>query len=372
MEDNSGTELVASLRKNATRFGVVFVHCGAAHRPLFEDLMGAGDHKMNVRDILDGEDIPAGIIVIDGMESLASSDRQDMPRLRQIVHDAADSGSAIILISRYPKIRYEQVPGSTLLLDARKFTLPLGVFLPSVDDSSGVWPACQGGAASAREVSQAIFTELGLEIAATLDCTIFESFLDRAEMISLLREKEIEALEGGGLIQRVDRQYQWAIPNRFGEIRDALADTLAGAIDPQRELAALFSELWSLERMIRNSIRRALLEAHGGKWARKGLHGNLPDLVLTRAKEDVYPGAKSLGEIRDPLEWLTLGELLEVRKSSGVGELGVESVVWDKFHREVGPVRNRVSHMRLIRPGDLDQVRKWRANLMRKLDPQSH
>lgn len=356
-----------AVTRDARRYGLIFVQLGAAHEPMRGTLEGVGDRCQSVSHLLQADSVEPGLIVISDLENASSIHGAEMSKLRALVLDGMDKGGRFVLLSRHPKSRYERVPGSSLLLDARTTLLPIGSVGDADDDSAGVWPACHGGAASVESVALQVFDELGLDVLAALDHVLFESFLDRDSMIDSLSERETEALYGAGLLRRMDGHFEWAIPNRFGEVSNALSLALGATVKPQEELAVLFAELWSLERMLRCHLRGKLEEKLGQAWRATCLHGNLGTKVLGRAREDVYAGAKSLRELRDPLEWLSLGELLEVREKSEVGDLGVEGVVWEKFQREVGPIRNRVSHMRVLRSGDLDAVRQWRAIFDRKL-----
>jgi len=82
-----------------------------------------------------------------------------------------------------------------------------------------------------------------------------------------------------------------------------------------------------------------------------------------------YPGVKKVGLIRDPLEWLTLGELLALRaEKKQVGDLGLDALTWRRLEVDVMPIRNQISHMRLTKPGDISTLKNWDAVLKRRLN----
>ncbi len=118
--------------------------------------------------------------------------------------------------------------------------------------------------------------------------------------------------------------------------------------------------------MIRRKVRSAAIEQFGARWRAQVVGGDLPNKILERARGEAYPGAVSLKEIRDPLEWLTLGELLEVATHGFMG-LGLDSVVWRKFAQDVLPARNRLTHMRLARRGDRELIGMWAVQVRKRL-----
>lgn len=95
------------------------------------------------------------------------------------------------------------------------------------------------------------------------------------------------------------------------------------------------------------------------------MHGDLEAKVLERARNDNSPDASSVSDLRDPLEWLSLGELLKVVEKSGF--IGADALFWRRFGADVIPIRNRLSHMRLIRKGDRETALAWDSRIRRTL-----
>jgi len=77
-------------------------------------------------------------------------------------------------------------------------------------------------------------------------------------------------------------------------------------------------------------------------------------------------GARTINEIRNPLEWLSLGELLELVERPPCDGLGLTAVEWRRFKQDVLPVRNRLSHMRLLKRGDKEVAQQWLTILRRR------
>jgi hypothetical protein len=132
----------------------------------------------------------------------------------------------------------------------------------------------------------------------------------------------------GSIDRRRNGEPRWSMPRRFGEMKEALSDVLAQCTETQTSVTEAFRSLWALERSIRQTIRTRAKTSWGPSWRQRVLSGDLPDKVLERAGVAAYAAAKSIREIRDPLEWLSLGELLDTRSSRPeIGDLGVEKAI---------------------------------------------
>jgi hypothetical protein len=86
---------------------------------------------------------------------------------------------------------------------------------------------------------------------------------------------------------------------------------------------------------------------------------------LELSRRDSVPAAVNVEDVRSPLDWLTLSDLLAVARESAASSptsrvCGYSAEDWAKLDREIVPIRNRVAHMRLARQGDLDTVRRCR------------
>ncbi|ALV40066.1 hypothetical protein AU252_01870 [Pseudarthrobacter sulfonivorans] len=87
--------------------------------------------------------------------------------------------------------------------------------------------------------------------------------------------------------------------------------------------------------------------------------GGLQPEILRRAQLDTNVTAKSVTDLRDPLEWLTLGELMDLVRSEKFNNLGIEAAIWRKFQEQVVPVRNRLAHVRMLKSEDAEVVSMW-------------
>lgn len=71
-----------------------------------------------------------------------------------------------------------------------------------------------------------------------------------------------------------------------------------------------------------------------------------------RARESAYLATTSIVQIRDPLEWLSLGELFQLCDMQSIGNLGLDPAIWRNFSAQVVPIRNRTAHMRNLHQGN--------------------
>lgn len=364
-----------SVRKTMRRYGLVFVQCGAIFDPLRHLLISEIGTVVTVSELLSRESVEPDRLVVEGLEVFAASnpDGYTLGQVRERVIDELDRGSRVCLVSRSPRAAFPPVAGSSVFEDATFHALP--VLAPSEcsaeaqEDPAWKWPAITLSEEPVDIVAllRASLRELGVGLLAVMDQAIFEAQLRGKEGLEFLNPREIEGLRGAGLvILDAANAPTFAVSKRVGELADALADVLADVTSAHETLPALAADLWLIERTIRRKVRSAAIEKFGLKWRAQVLGGDLPDKVLERSRGEAYPGAVSVKEIRDPLEWLTLGELLEV-VTQGFGGLGLEAVVWRKFSQDVLPARNRLSHMRLAKRGDRELVGMWAAQVRKRL-----
>lgn len=363
------THWLADLRARADRHSLVFLQLGAAFEP-FRDSLSAGAFELeSLTDYANDKSPRVGPIAILDVEMAGmSAPPVTMSVVRDRVNADIENGAKIVLVSRWPRIAFPDVPGSSILEDARFMHGPLLESSAATENPSHILPACRERGRDLTELLCEALTEVGIEVCASLDRALFESMLISGdEALSVLSAREFEALEGAGIARVVDQNRAWSVNQRLRELRESLAATLAAHVATPRDLHSAVEGLWTIERSVRRAVRARAVEHWGAKWRQQVLNGDLGDRVLVRATESAYAAAKSLAELRDPLEWLTLGELLGIRERPEIGDLGVESYLWKQFAATILPIRNRLTHMRLLQPQDSTEVNKWRRVLDRKL-----
>ncbi|MCY4725925.1 hypothetical protein NYO98_06520 [Nocardioides sp. STR2] len=370
MNDDLGQHadaMVSALQERLRRHKLVFVQHGAVFEGLTPAIWArSGADVVDVADIATVSVRPQ--LHVSGLERYAA-DRPVGPTLgevRQIVSALLGDGVEVCLWSTAPRVAFVPVPGSSLIDDASPFFLEL---LPVMDENpETIYPAVRHGGLLPA-VYRSALDQLGVAVLASLDRAIYDAQLDRESLFEMLDPREVEALRGAGLAKCCEGDpYQLSAPMRFSELRDQLAATLAAQLAPQPELSDISKDLWTIERSIRLALRTAAETEFGPKWRSGVLHGDLSKKVLDRAMLDGFVSAKSVKELRDPIEWLTLGELIEVVTSAKFDNLGLLPIFWTKFAQDVVPVRNRLSHMRHFKHVDRGVVRMWVSQIARVLN----
>ena len=367
MTRDEAAELVAK----AKLFHLVLAPVGKAFSNLSQSFLETCDVVCSLEEILEVEPLPKrSVVAVVGIEAAdhgMSEDRNPLGPLRERVTQMMEDECSVILLSRYPKLRFPIVPGSSLLDDARQYHPGMR----STSESGHRLNALPAWDADSNELDflTELVGELGTPLVARMDQVLFESVLNPTESLSILSAPERDALWFAGLIQPFEDGFAWSIPLALGDLKDAIANCLAATMEPPGDLSRSYEWLWRIERRIRAALRARAVALWGSGWKESLLNASLRKEAIGRASEVAYPGIKKLNPIRDPLEWLTLGELLALREEkTALGDLGMSSIYWRRLRDELGPIRNQISHMRLTRPGDLMKLKEWDAILARMLD----
>lgn len=358
------SDWVKQIHRKAKQLSVVFLQVGISNEParralLASDLtvLGVGDYMESKRGDVDGT------LVIDGMEKFVNPAADvSLGALRERVFGDVEDGTRVILLSRAPRIAFPAVVGSSLLDDASFAHAPV-----LKCQGAEQFPTCAEDGANPAEVLHHTLRELGSELCASLDRVIYENSLIGEMALTTLNARELEALDGAGITARTGTLREWNFPKYLMPLKNALDVALADDVVPQHHLAEVSAGLWKIERIIRREIRRRAITAWDQQWRQQCLKGDLPGKVLERATEAAYLGATSIKQLRDPLEWLSLGELLQIKDRTEIGDLGLNTALWRNFSAQIMPIRNRLAHMRALRPEDAAEVVKWQRVLELRL-----
>lgn len=351
-------EWLHDLGQRARRYKIVFLQLGAGFvetRKRFGDVF---ENRLTISEYLQRDDTPdPSLYVINRFEDAATSKIALLGKLREKVHTDVDCGHIVVLLSRIPKNAFPSVPGSDLLADARQVFAPVN--LSEVALYSQAEPP-------AHELMNCL-DELGSDTIQALSLALWEHALSPNEALQHIRPTDLESLRGAGFVSISGESVSWTVDKSWKNFREAVALVSARYVEGATSLASAFSDLWLIERTIRNVIRGALVEKHGSGWRSNCLQAALSVEVVERARRDAQPGAKSIKDLRDPLEWLSMSELLDLRETGKLGNLGLETFLWTKFRESIVPIRNRAAHMRLISAEDALTVSKWRKIVVRTL-----
>lgn len=356
------------ISKSLSRHRLVFVQLGAAFDPLRDGICAQLKGQcvsIDQRSEWNQRSSSYGTLIVTDLERCVETAGDVLGEVRAILFSLLDDGKAVCLLSRAPRLSYRPVPGSSVLEDAALVTLPLLAMSeiqcgPGEYPSQGwPWPSVSFGAPFGTETYEAVLSEVGQGIVAALDHALFEVDPKGMDGLEFLAARELEGLRGCGIVA-IDEggRPSLALPKEAKSLREALAAHVSETVAPASSLAEVTRALWYIERKIRQALRAAAIAKHSGGW-RASAVGGLQAEILRRAQLDTNVTAKSVTDLRDPLEWLTLGELMDIVRSEKFNNLGIEAAIWRKFQEQVVPVRNRLAHVRMLKSEDAEVVSMW-------------
>jgi hypothetical protein len=322
------------------------------------------DNVVEVEQYLADESQAGSMRLVDGVESLIDSAHTSLGRLRERVNRDRDNQVRVVLLSRRPRVAYPDVPGSSVLRDAKVMPPPRY----GADDDHEVefgFEATEAGTPAEVVLAQAI-RELGEAACAGLDALVYEDGEVVRELKSL-DEPLQDALQSSGLVELTEGVLSWTLVDPWARVQKALADVIAGMRVPQADLAPAVSQCWAIERLVKHALRARARVLWADEWTFKLLDAEVRKSSFLRAGEGAYAGAEAFEELRDPLEWLTLTETLSVRMTSGVGTLGLSEPMWKKLASELLPVKDRIDRSQLLRKHDAATAHRWLALLSERL-----
>jgi hypothetical protein len=359
------------IKQAAIRFRLTYVQLGFAFEPIRENIIaGAGVTQVKTRDLMAGGYEPSEhkcLIVTDLEQSVLRTGQVSLGGLREEVIRRVDAGQIICFVSRAPRYAYAAIPGSSLLEDSAFVAIPLLSAEESERDTGPRWARSWRLPCIALDAEpdvpallRALLQELGPGILAALDHALFEIDPKSTSGLAYLDPRELEALRCAGLIMRDEGADHWilVVSEYVRELKDALGDLMSAATGPPLELRSVAEGLWFVERALRAEVRSLAVKTWGNAWRDSVLGGLAPE-VLRRAQLDSAIASTTIGQLRDPLEWLTLGELIDIAQSEKFGGLGKSPVLWRKLQEQLVPIRNRLAHVRMLKGTDEEIVATW-------------
>ncbi|MDR6200162.1 hypothetical protein QE374_002071 [Microbacterium sp. SORGH_AS428] len=357
-----------SIAKKAAVSGIVFLQLGSAYLANAETLEREGFTLVDVDAYLDGDEVDAHRLVLTNMDVLATvSGAARLGRLRAKVHNDAATGRQFVLHSRAPRLIYASL-GSALINDAVFATGPSRESWTTDPDDARVFEAELDTARPARSVLRETLWELGPSICARLDRIIFESG-DPQVGTEGMDATELEALKGAGLL---DGTGGWRVTDLASFFRRELTDVLDAGHHRVDHLGEMVADFAALTSVLRRTIRAAARARWGALWAEELLPELLLGEVVRRASKEIVPMAESPTDIRDVLGWMSLRELLAVRKRCELGGLGMTDGMWRAVDRELSGIEDRLRFFGHVTVQDKAQVRKWGAQFAQKLSHSGH
>lgn len=368
LQESASATRADLISQSLKRHRLVFVQIGSLFEPLRDSILDAlGGVRASIADRgrwleLTNEQ---SVIVIDDLDSCVNSDINVLGEVRELVISLLDQERKVCLVSRAPRISYRSVPGSSVLEDAALANLPTlsaHEAAPGDEPAAGAgWPlpAVTFGSPLTGDTFAPALAELGSEIVAALDHALFEVDPKSLDGLQFLSPREVEGLRGAGLVW-IDEHSNLRLTQYVSSkvLKEALSEHISRTVVPSDQLPVITSGLWHIERAIRRALRAAAISKYSSAW-RAGTVGGLKDEILRRAQLEGSVAANSIDDVRDPLEWLTLSELLDVVRSEKFDNLGIESAIWRRLQEQLVPIRNRLAHVRMLKSNDHEIVRMW-------------
>lgn len=351
----TSTVAPADLLAMAQRYHLSFTYMGHAAQEVRQFVSEGADFTcVTLEEYL--LDPPGGgkCVAVTDAEKIITDHVNYYGALRQKSTELYEGGTPTLLISRQPKAAYPTRVGSNVIADARQIFLSVPDFEPA--------DACGDAMAHAR----ACLAEVGEDILMQLNSLVWEQQQDKNSVVSALPVPHQEALWAAGLLALTSGTLSWSRWLEWKVFKGALSESISSVSTPPIYLAQTFEDLWVVERELRISIRKALAEK-SPSWKDSVVSGGLKTEVIDRAQRDGEPLARQINELRDPLEWLTTSELLNVREKHGLGDLGLNGALWAQMKRDLVPLRNRMAHMRLITDADATAAAQWRRIITQRL-----
>ncbi len=364
-----------------------------------EPVTGLPVKHLDAREVNAAEDFTdATAIVLTGLDGVAdNADAYALARMRPALTSAVERGSLLLILSCVPRLRLAGHVGSLVSMDCAYYRFHPVKEREAAEALQGIpekeqaairgWSQLQptllrrfaavarletsnrqkraASDAALAEVITRCFAQLGPDIATWLEYWLFEYQAGAADRLDV-PDDILEALAGAGLA-RLDATETEVILTP-GPAKDRtmaiLRDYLDSVVQAPPRWSDLASALFTLERMIRAAAKREYRAKHGEAWRQA-----LPEKGLAKAvghAQGEVPAYCTVEALPNPLDWMTLAELSEV-----VGACcqehdclaGITGRVWMNLFQELEPIRNRTAHMRLMRYGDLDTVRRWARQL---------
>lgn len=393
-------------------FNVVFLHLGTLFNPdlLLADLRdGLCERGQGVREVTvsDAPRVDADLgetLIVTGFDEAAASEKKCelLGNARAWGIEQMERGASLLLLSRVPKVALLGCAGSQLVTDAKAvFVQPwseeeqravlqragiakagqdafidFSCGLPGLNDvlldvSSAGLPEAEKRVRAAEELSERIalaVDELGWRVAVAL-----EDKLAREQSMEFDPGRDdplvVEALRGSGLLAVGDDGRGQFLSTRLRpQAIDAVRRALDGVVLPPGDVTDILAGLWEIERRVRALVGGQARAQHGKGWRASLLDPDVSQRVMDRVQWETALPVDSLSEVANPLDWLTIDELLSLFVDARVETPDrFPTAFWVRARHELVPVRNRSAHFRLPNLDDAETVRRWRSEIIRRL-----
>jgi hypothetical protein len=216
------------------------------------------------------------------------------------------------------------------------------------------------------EVLTHTLKELGPELLAWLEHWVVEYNVLRVSTADL-RNGALQELRASGVaeIRPLEESVEFFASPHTAAWRKALNVALSDLLEAPMQWESVVADLFFIERFLRRALTSLLEKRYGRKWQTR-LPDDMQNRIIGAFRQTASARITTIADIDRPLDWVTLGDLFELipRFSPSDHLEGLSATEWRTLADSVLPVRNRVSHMRLLRDTDRQAIRnaKWRIS----------
>jgi hypothetical protein len=216
----------------------------------------------------------------------------------------------------------------------------------------------------ATEVLTWTLKELGPELLAWLERWVLERDMLRISTTDVRNDALFE-LRAAGVCEMnpVDECIELFAPPHTETWRKALDAALSDLLEASAQWESVVADLFFIERRLRRALATLLENRYGKKWGTR-LPEDMQGRIIELFRRNASARVSEITDIRRPLDWVTFGDLFVLipRFSPSDRLDGLSATEWRAIADAILPVRDRVSHMRLLRDDDRLAVRnaRWR------------
>lgn len=358
---------VSELKSRALDRMLVLCILGPLHSELIDEICNDPDvTPFNAIDLIEGEFIEASRIVAvrDLTPEKASRARTSLGKLREKSIELRDLGTSVIIISSAPKEVYPVVAGSNILEEAVASSINPPPRLIQEFREKRV-QSVSGREGECEQIAKGL-AGLGRDLVVSVEECLFEDDGYGDQLSQYFSAPEMRALRSLGLVGGPDGDEFFTLSKQI--TMDCVSRSFSHFSETPENAGQIYDDMWMIENLIRSSIRIKAMNSWGAGWRDSLINAGRQSKILELAQESAVPLARKFRDLRDPLEWLTLQELFELRLDKGLGDLGLPNPLWIRLRSEVSPVRNKVAHTRYLSKNDARVVRRWKLVLQQRLN----
>ncbi len=387
----------------------VFWHSSALHRSsnLAADLQASASETCTMQIIdcsalpllsdrsdVDAEliaNVPGDLLVLLDFHRLLEirRGRAWMRQLRPAVLDRVQGGTAVLVASDLPRRSYPAIDGSSIATDCYAATLPedhaLSILNALPRDAHTDWVLSNGRQAvgiasrllafdhadatcgerrrSATETRrsrlQDTLTQCGAELLGWVEDTYL---LKRRSSLTAVDVDDdiVSVLTSSGLARINPLDDSLVLFPGFGQsdVEASIVAAQAALLEAPAEWLNVAGALFQFEKTARLALS-AHLALHQSE--RDAAFAPFESKILRNYEDDTGLRESDVTKVPLPWNWVDLSDVLRLAANlaSGRRVAGVTASTWTRMAEDVVPLRNRIQHMRLPRPGDLILIQRY-------------